>query len=640
MKHLLLIGLIGAFPLAGCAAMFAGAVPSQTVAVPAGDAVFTSTREVTSLMLDKDGALWVGTGGGVLRRDDKGAWRKWTRRDGLPSHEIRAIKRENGVVTVVTPRGSARWIDNRWNTINGQSASATSQNAARATDSAATAAALDAKKVDARKVDARKVDANGVADKAPQSPDGAAPKVKNPDAAVAAAAAKAAAALANAGDVNALDAAMNAVAPVVSWRGQRVVATLEGLRLGSGKTSRLVGLPPSLGTHISALSVHGAMLWAAMFGDGLWEYDGKKWRALNIGLPLAAREITAMAEDEKHRVLWIGTRREGVWRGEEREKTWTQHEQDDEPFNHNAQALLGFGGEMLMTTLEDGLVARGDKGWRHMAGGAPDAPHEYSYAGDKGARGQTPHDSKRMVDLSSVAPRQMIAWHGALYVRHGGGQVDRCKGKVWTRDVFSSLPRKKVFAIAADTDAIYAAQWGGWSEWNGRSWRHFFHVPGLQGLPIMNLCADGDTLWIGTQSRGIARYSHRDNTLRWHDERIGLPDDWITALQKIGDTLYAGTFVGGLARFDGKNWTTSPELKGENVTALEPDHRGGLYIATRNGVWHRSQDGVMRRLSDRASFLDSEAQTLCLVSGGLWIGTRTGLFFLCDATLGAVVSPA
>lgn len=614
MKHLLLKGAGGLFSLVGCAAVVAATAP-QPIAVPPGDAVFTSTREVTNLMLDNDGALWVGTSGGVLRRDAKGAWRKWTRRDGLPSHEIRAIKLKNEIVTVTTPRGTVSWRNNRWNADN-QSSIEESANATSA-DNASTSATNSGAKSDAAS-DTKKVDSTSAGD-ATQGVRNA-DESENEKAAVSDAAAikKAVAA-----DVVSADA----IAPVISWRGQRVVATLEGLRLGSGKASRVIGLPPSSGTHISALGVHGTVLRAAMFGDGLWEYDGKKWRALNVGLPLAAREITAMIEDEKKHVLWIGTRREGVWRGDERAKTWTQHRQSDEPFNHNVQALIGFRGEMLMSTLEDGLVARGAKGWRHLVV----APHEYSSAGASRAKGQSSRDADAV--LSSVAPRQMIAWHGALYVRHGGGSVDRNDGKTWTRDVFASLPRSKVFAIAADDKAIYAAQWGGWSEWNGVAWRHFLDVAGLKGLPIMGLCPDGDTLWIATQSRGIAQYSHRDGTLRWHDERMGLPDDWITGLQKIGDSLYAGTFVGGLARFDGKTWTTAPELKGENVTALEPDNRGGLYIATRNGIWHRSQAGQMTRLVDRTPFLDSEAQTLCLVPGGLWIGTRTGLYFLCDASL-------
>lgn len=107
----------------------------------------------------------------------------------------------------------------------------------------------------------------------------------------------------------------------------------------------------------------------------------------------------------------------------------------------------------------------------------------------------------------------------------------------------------------------------------------------------------------------------------------------------MDDTLYAGTFVGGLAHWNGQDknghgspiWTTEAALKTENVTALEPDGTDGLFIATRAGLWHTMRNGSLVRVEPVSqsgmSFLDKEAQALCHVDGGLWIGTRTGLFF-------------
>jgi ligand-binding sensor domain-containing protein len=261
-----------------------------------------------------------------------------------------------------------------------------------------------------------------------------------------------------------------------------------------------------------------------------------------------------------------------------------------------------------MSTLEDGLAARTGDGWQHY--------------GDEA--------------LSSNAPRQMVEFKGVLYARHGGGKVDRFDGARWTRNVFPWLPRKKAMTIAADKQRLCVAQWGGWSEWDGITWKHYLNLPELQGLPIVTLYPDASTLWIGTQSRGVGEYSYATGKLRWHDERNGLPDDWITCLARDGSTLYAGTFVGGLAWWDGKKWFISPALKGENVTAVEPDGMGGLSIATRNGIWHRSMKGVLQRLNDEVRFLDTEVQALCKMPEGLWIGTRTGLFFVTGTTLKAV----
>src|SRR5205823_1057686 len=129
--------------------------------------------------------------------------------------------------------------------------------------------------------------------------------------------------------------------------------------------------------------------------------------------------------------------------------------------------------------------------------------------------------------LSSVAPRQMAEFHGALYLRHGNGKVDRFDGRTWTRDVCAGLPRKRATMIASDPSRLYIAQWGGWSEYDGRAWTHYLKLPELQGRTISALYTDGDILWIGTQNRGVAQFDHRTGRLRWHDERQGLPDDWV-----------------------------------------------------------------------------------------------------------------
>lgn len=388
----------------------------------------------------------------------------------------------------------------------------------------------------------------------------------------------------------------------VVWKGVSWVATLTGLHARGEKRGRTVPLPDSPGTHISALLPRGDTLWAALFGDGLWEFDGAEWRRLEIGLPLRAREITAMTSHGT--TVWLGTRRDGLW--EYRDRRWTQHRHAGEPYDHNCQALALYRGQLLVSTLEDGLAVRAENGWRHLTA----------------------------AQLSSDAPRQMVAFGPSLYLRHGSGRVDAFDGRRWTRDVCARLPRKQAMALAADDQRLYVAQWGGWSEFDGRTWTHHLRRPELQGLPITALCPDGDRLWVGTQSRGTAEIDRSTGRLRWHDDRHGLPDDWVTTLARVGKTLCVGTFVGGLARWDGSRWTTAPELSGENVTALAPDATGGVYVGTRTGVWYHAPDGSLRSLHEAAPFLDREVQALCPAEGGLWVGTRTGLYFLKTAPEG------
>jgi len=483
----------------------------------AQDALFTSTRYITCLAVAPDGALWVGTMGGVLRRGPDGAWQKFTRREGLPAHEVRGLGIRDGEVVAFFPTASAVWRGGRWQVETLPQPSAE------------------------------------------EGPEG------------------------------------HPWASAV-WRGCRWVATVTGLQKMDGAARREVPLPSSPGTHLSALWPHGETLWAALFGDGLWAFDGRNWQRLELGLPPSAREITALAGNGS--TVWVGTRRAGLW--EYDGQRWISHLQPGEPFDHNGQALAMFQGHLFLSTLEDGLVVRTEEGWQ-----------------------QTPEGV-----LSSQAPRQMVTFQGSLYLRHGNGKVDRFDGAQWHREVGRALPRKEATALAADPDRLYVAQWGGWSEFDGRTWRHHLQRPELQGVPLTALYPEGDVLWIGTQGRGLAEVNRATGELRWHDERQGLPDDWVKCLARAGPWLYVGTFVGGLARGEGTHWETVAPLDRGEVTALEPDGAGGLFIATRTGVWHQGSSGLSQLLP--ADFY-REAQALCRVEGGLWIATRTGLYFRADS---------
>ncbi len=384
--------------------------------------------------------------------------------------------------------------------------------------------------------------------------------------------------------------------PTTTWQGKHCAATLTELTIGDGAAQRSFALPVSTGSHISALLPRGDKLWAAMFGDGVWEFDGKGWSLLDIGLPPQAREITCMADDGRN--LWLGTRREGVWQFDG--KSWVQHLQPDEPYDHNIQSIFQYHGNIYFSTLEEGLVARTAKGW-------------VRYSDDV---------------LSSNSPRQMVEFGGRLYVRHGSGKLDRFDGSAWTRNVFPNLPRKQASALATDGKRLYVAQWGGWSEFDGTAWRHNLKNPELQGYPITALLPAGGKLWIGTQGRGLAEVNTATNELKWHDERAGLPDDWIKVITQIDNTLLAGTFVGGLASWDGSKWTTPKEFSGTEITAIEPDTKGGAIIATRSGLYLRSADGVITPLIWGArGVCVSETQSICPTNKGLWVGTRTGIYF-------------
>ncbi len=471
---------------------------------PRADAIWTSTREIRDLQIPFYGrGVWAATAGGVLRFDGK-KWRKWTRRDGLPSHEALEIGERLHQPFARFPTATAMFSSGKWQSHR-----------------------------------------SPVFEKKPQE---------------------------------------------FFWNGQTVRVLLDGLQLDE----KVVGLPKeSNGTHLSAILNVGKSLLIAIYGDGLWHFDGANWIRFVPALPRNGREITALARDGRN--VWIGTRRDGIFRLQNGK--WRQFLEASEPASHNVQFFAEFGGVLWASTLDDGLICRAKNGWNHVS-----AP-----------------------TLSSTAPRQMLVWKDRLWVRHGGGLVDSFDGRNWTKNVLQSIPRQGVYALAGEGKTLFAAGWGGWSEWNGSKWTPHFKIAELQGVPLMGLLPDGEWLWIATQSRGLGRYSRKSGSFRWFDERDGLGDDWITSLAKTGGKIYAGTFVGGLARLDGEKWHVFETTRGQNVTAIQADGQGGVWAATRNGVWKIEGDTATKI---EKSWLDSEVQALYRGKNGMWVGTRTSLNFL------------
>lgn len=319
---------------------------------------------------------------------------------------------------------------------------------------------------------------------------------------------------------------------------------------------------------------------------------------MEVGLPEKARDITALASDGG--ALWVGTRRDGLWRCDD--KTWTQFLQPDEPYSHNVQCIAAYRGSMYFSTLEDGLVVRSGGKWSYAA-----APV-----------------------TSSGAPRQMVEFGGSLYVRQTDGKVDRLDGDKWSLDVFRDLPRKQAYALASDGKRLYVGQWGGWSEFDGKTWTHHLKHSELQGIEITAILPEKKTVWIGTQGRGLAEVDRSSGTvrpstkLRMHDERDGLGDDWVRCIARAGGTLYVGTFVGGLFAGNGNAWVHVPNIEGPEITDLKTEPSGTLIVATRVGVYRLAPDGAVSRLDARIT----EAQALCPSADGLWIGTRMGAWLI------------
>jgi ligand-binding sensor domain-containing protein len=388
------------------------------------------------------------------------------------------------------------------------------------------------------------------------------------------------------------------------WQGQKVTWDCKGLTIGGQK----IGFPSgSQGSLISAVApdTDGNLI-VALFGEArLYGWNGHNWYSNPCDLSEGAgKEITCVLVLPAGTTC-IGTRRHGLYFSNSTSAPYQNISiPAKEPFSHNAQAMCSFQGKLYVSTLEDGLCVFSGKEWDHIT----------------------------VPDISLNAPRQMVVFRDRLYVRQGNGKVDTFDGNVWTKDVFATLPRKQVSALATDGQTLYLGQWGGWSVWDGTTLTHHLILPELQGFPVTALCPslDGTTLWVGTQGKGLIDVDMRRGTIRHvHNEQDGLSDDWVTDLTFAPERNSAyplvGTFVGGLCEHkrDGK-WQVTPTTEGENITGIVVSGQR-VFVATRHGV--RRIGGDDARLSKLVTDRTVEGQCLCGGENGLWVGTRTGIYY-------------
>ena len=175
---------------------------------------------------------------------------------------------------------------------------------------------------------------------------------------------------------------------------------------------------------------------------------------------------------------------------------------------------------------------------------------------------------------------------------------------------------------------------------------------------VSALLPAGEDLWVGVGGSGLFRRdaaTGRFAAFR-HDPAVpgSLSGDYVTALLAAPDgRLWVGTRSNGLnrctlkpftcERFDGRQ-PGRPDLGHHNVTALREDGRGGLWVATSGGGLRRARFGDDGRvlgfdhwgvnqglLSDGVMSVESDAD------GSLWLATRQGLSRL-DPASGRVVN--
>ena len=335
-------------------------------------------------------------------------------------------------------------------------------------------------------------------------------------------------------------------------------------------------------------------IWIGTMQEGLYRYDpstGVIAQFLHDPMQswsLGSNDVRWLYEDRSS-LLWIATRGGGVSRIDLKPRkftTWTWDAGDPNGISgRGVSTLLGDASGSLWVGTHDGLdrLDRGATAFRH-----------YTPAG-----GAIPHGDIEL--LGEARPGKL--WVG--FFRAGLCLFDRGSGRcteTWSKDSppGRTLSDESVRAmVAADDGSLWIGTAGGLNRLDPKTGTvvSFLHNPAnpasLSDDYVLSLLEDSHgRLWIGTDNGGLNLVDPTTGTFRaW--KRTGtvdsLPSDRVREIFESRDgTIWIGT-SNGLAAFDSereafRHLVPNPPLDSSNIQEIQEDDTGRLWIASANGL--------------------------------------------------------
>ena len=212
---------------------------------------------------------------------------------------------------------------------------------------------------------------------------------------------------------------------------------------------------------------------------------------------------------------------------------------------------------------------------------------------------------------------------------------------------FSALPDP---AVSADHSIVYCtaatsdgATWAAGEQFlyrfqPGQATRAYLDPP-VRGEAIRALCADGETLWIGTYYSTLMKCDA--GGVRVVAPPGSFPGSIACLVREGTDTLWIGTSA-GLHRWENgkvRTWTTRDGLFTDNIRSLYRDPDGTLWIGMLGGGLARMKDGRFVQYSTRQGLIDDViSQIVPDDYGNLWLGCNRGIMRIARRELDALAA--
>lgn len=353
-------------------------------------------------------------------------------------------------------------------------------------------------------------------------------------------------------------------------------------------------------------------VWAATAGAGLVHVHRGQIRTYTVADGLPTDHLTALARDPAG-ALWIGTWGAGVSRWKDGRFS-TLNVASGLEGDHIWSLRVDREGSVWVGTWHGGLNRLSSRAF--IVFGKPEG---------------LASDNVRSV----LHTRGGVTW-----VATAGGGLNRFEhGQITALTRRDGLPSDEISALYEDADgAIWVASYtGGVARLRQGRIDSFGTAQGLPNADVRALYRDrGGTLWAGTQS-GLARFDGRV-FVPVHDP--GAPRDGVVAIvEDRGGTLWFGTTGSGLVRLRNGAFDTLTREQGlasNWIISLHEDGDGSLWIGTNGEGLNRLRDGRISTIGVADGLWDGLVQVILEDrTGHFWITCNRGFFRVLRADLDA-----
>jgi signal transduction histidine kinase/ligand-binding sensor domain-containing protein/CheY-like chemotaxis protein len=433
------------------------------------------------------------------------------------------------------------------------------------------------------------------------------------------------------------------------------IGTDSGLVHWQGGSFRAVtGSGAPAGRRITAvLEDRQGRVWVGTADHGMVLVQDGRFTPLTTADGLSSNRVRDLAEAPDGS-LWIATEGGGLTHLREG-RAETVRTPDGLPSDRVRSLLVDRSGALWVGTYDAGLAVRRDGRFHPMvglAGAEVSALHEdrdgnlwIGLPGGGLARA-TGGELARFTSRGGLTNDKVLSLaedaEGSLWIGCLAGGLNRLRDSKFTPvGTQEGLPNDQVRAVAEDRRG---ALWIG-TEGGGLSQLRAGQVAltlttrdGLTSDRVYAVSEDAEgALWIGGVGRGVNRWKDRQLSA-YVPADPGVMNNVHTIVSDGRGTLWIGTLRDGLYRLQVPPGQTGRRLEGHltpftmaeglsdnNVLALLPDGKGGLWVGTRGGGLNHVEDGRITALTTRQGFPNDFVYALHQDSDGvLWVGTFGG----------------